>query len=144
MVVSLTSGWTARVHRHGRAVVLAAAVWGAGITVFGFAEALVPALLALAVAGGGDTVSGLFRSRIWNETIPDHLRGRLAGIELLSYTTGPALGDVEAGAVASLVGTRTSIVSGGLLCMAGTAVLAFALPGLWRYDDREFRAAATL
>jgi hypothetical protein len=67
----VTSGWTKHVARHGLAV----------------------------VAGGADAVSGLFRSPIWNETVPDELRGRLAGIEMLSYSIGPLLGNVESGAV---------------------------------------------
>ena len=56
-------------------------------------------------------VSGIFRMVIWNETIPDALRGRLAGIEQVSYSIGPALGSVEAGGVASVFSVQTSIVS---------------------------------
>src|SRR6185503_11104357 len=74
LVASLTSRWTPRVHRHGLAVMLAAAVWGLAIIVFGFCHALVPALVALALAGGADAVSGIFRSTMWNQTIPDALR----------------------------------------------------------------------
>jgi hypothetical protein len=59
--------------------------------------------LFLAVAGAADMMSGVFRSTIWNQTIPDSLRGRLASIEMLSYTSGPALGNFEAGVVASAV-----------------------------------------
>ncbi len=134
LVASLTSGWTRHVHRHGRAVTLAAAVWGLAIAAFGFAEALWVAVLFLAVAGGADAISGIFRSTIWNETIPDHLRGRLAGIEMVSWSTGPLLGNARAGSVASFAGLRGSIVSGGLLCVAGCVVLAMLLPKFWNYD----------
>jgi hypothetical protein len=66
------------------------------------------------------------------------LRGRLAGIEHVSYSTGPLLGNVESGVVASLAGLRaSSIVSGGVLCIAGVAVAALTLPAFWRYDARE-------
>jgi MFS family permease len=82
-------------------------------------------------------VSGLFRMTIWNQTVPDHLRGRLAGIEMVSYTSGPLLGNAEAGIAARLFGIRTSIVSGGILCVVGTALLALALPAFLRYDGRE-------
>ncbi len=84
-----------------------------------------------------DAVSGLFRSVIWNETIPDRLRGRLAGVEMISYASGPSLGSFEAGAVASLAGVRASVVSGGVLCVLGTVGLAAALPFFWRYDARR-------
>jgi MFS family permease len=136
LLATLTSGWVAHVHRHGAGVCIAAAVWGVGIIGFGVAPGLGLALLGLVVAGGADMVSGIFRGTIWNQTIPDHLRGRLAGIEQVSYSTGPLLGNVESGGVASLAGVRFSIVSGGVLCVAGVVVAAFALPAFWRYDSR--------
>jgi MFS family permease len=137
LIAALTSGWTATVHRHGRAICLAAMVWGAAITGFGLAPWLWLALVLLVIAGAGDGVSGLFRARMWTETIPDGLRGRLAGIEMLSYSTGPLLGNVEAGGVASATSVRFSIASGGLLCVVGTVVIAGLLPTFFRYDARR-------
>jgi MFS family permease len=136
LVVSLMLGWTKRVHRHGLAVGIAAACWGLAIIAFGFAGRLWLALLCLAVAGASDMVSGVFRMIIWNQTIPDHLRGRLAGIELISYHTGPMLGNAESGIVASIFGIRTTVVSGGILCVLGTGLLLLALPGFRAYDGR--------
>lgn len=136
MLAMLTSGWTSHVHRHGMAVLVAAAGWGMGIVVCGLAPGIVLACAGLVIAGFADMLSGVFRSTIWNQTIPDRLRGRLAGIEQLSYSTGPLLGNVESGVVASLVGVRASIVSGGILCVAGVAVAALALPAFRRYDAR--------
>jgi MFS family permease len=138
LVATATSGWTRHVHRHGLGVIVAAAVWGLGIALLGFAQSLPLALFALAVAGAADMVSGIFRSTIWNQTIPDRLRGRLAGIEQVSYSTGPLLGDLEAGIVGSLAGVRVSIVSGGVLCVAGVGVAALLLPAFRRYDARTF------
>ena len=140
MCVTLTSAWTKRVRRHGRCVALAAGAWGVAIVGFGLAPTLWAALLFLALAGAADMVSGLFRALIWNQTIPDQLRGRLAGIEMISYTTGPLLGNAESGAVARLFGVRASVVSGGVLCVAGTALLSLLLPQLIRYDARAGRA----
>jgi len=134
---TLTSGWTDRVNKHGLAVTLAAATWGAAIIGFGLAGSLPLALLLLAVAGAADMVSGLFRMTIWNQTIPDHLRGRLASIEMISYLTGPYLGNAEAGIVASLFGLRASVVSGGVLCVLGSGALALLLPAFISYDGRE-------
>jgi MFS family permease len=140
LAATLTSGWCARVRRHGLAVVLAAAAWGAAIAVVGLAQSLWLALVFLALAGGADMISGIFRSTIWNETIPDHLRGRLAGIEQVSYSAGPLLGNLEAGLVASVVGVRASIVSGGVLCVAGVGLAALALPAFVRYRADPARA----
>lgn len=142
-LATLTSGWTKRVHRHGRAVALAAGLWGAAIVVFGLAPWLWLALLGLVMAGFCDMVSGLFRMTMWNMTIPDQLRGRLASIELVSYTSGPLLGNTEAGAAAALVGLRPAIVSGGVLCVGAVAAAALALPAFWAYDDRAALSAAS-
>ena len=90
-----------------------------------------------------DAISGLFRSVIWNETIPDRLRGRLAGVEMISYTSGPTLGNFEAGALASLAGVRASVVSGGVMCVVGTGVILAFLPAFWRYDARRGAPDAT-
>lgn len=134
---SATSGWTRRIHRHGRAVIVAAVIWGVAIIGFGFAPGLIAPLAFLAIAGAADMMSGLFRSVIWNQTIPDSLRGRLASIEMLSYTSGPALGNFEAGLVASLFSVRISIVSGGALCVVGCVFCALALPAFRNYEGRD-------
>jgi hypothetical protein len=137
LLVTLTSGWARRVRRNGRMVALSAGVWGLGIIGFGFARTLPWAIAGLVVAGGADMVSGLCRTTMWNQSIPDALRGRLAGIEMLSYSSGPTLGNVEAGLVESFAGLRASIVSGGVLCVVGTVALAAVLPRFWNYDAAE-------
>jgi MFS family permease len=136
LAATATSGWTSRVHHHGRAVVIAAAVWGAAVALAGLAPSIWLAVLALALAGAADLISGIFRSVIWNQTIPDERRGRLAGIEMLSYSIGPLGGEARAGLVADLTSVRTSIVSGGLLCMIGVGCVATWLREFWRYDAR--------
>jgi MFS family permease len=136
LVMSLMLGWTRRIQRHGLAVGIAAACWGFAIIGFGLAGRLWLALLCLAFAGASDMISGVFRMIIWNQTIPDHLRGRLAGIELISYHTGPMLGNAESGIVASLFSIRTSIVSGGILCVLGTGLMLLILPAFRTYDGR--------
>lgn len=136
-LATATSGWTGRVHRHGMAVILAAGAWGLAITGVGLAPSLPLALVFLAFTGGADMISGLFRGVIWNKTIPDTLRGRLASIELISYTSGPLLGDVESGVVASAFTPRFAVASGGVLCVLGVGLLALALPKFRAYDDRR-------
>jgi MFS family permease len=134
---SATSGWTSRVHRHGMGVVVAAVIWGVAIVAFGLVPGLVAAVVFLAIAGAADMMSGVFRSTIWNQTIPDSLRGRLASIEMLSWSSGPALGNFEAGVVASLFSIRVSIVSGGVLCVVGCLLTGALLPAFRAYDARR-------
>jgi MFS family permease len=137
LAVTLTSKWTGRVHRHGLAVLLAAGVWGVGIVIFGLSGWLWLALVGLFIAGAGDMVSGIFRAVIWNQTIPDFLRGRLAGIEMLSYLIGPQLGQTRAGLSARYLGSAGAVLWGGVFCVAGTVALAFVLPAFLRYDGRD-------
>jgi MFS family permease len=138
LLATITSGWARHVHRHGRAIVYAAAAYGLAIVGFGLSGALWLALVCLAFSGGADAISGLFRGVIWNETIPDSLRGRLAGLEMLSWSSGPTLGNAEAGAAAAWLGVRASVVVGGVVCVAGSGAIAAALPRFWHYDARTF------
>jgi MFS family permease len=137
MIAALTSGWVSGVNRHGRAIAWAAALWGLAIAGFGFARSLWLALIFLAAAGAADMVSGIFRMTVWNQTIPSSIRGRTAAIEMVSYHTGPSLGNAEAGFAARLFGVRASVVSGGVLCVAGTLALAMLLPKFMAYDSSE-------
>jgi MFS family permease len=142
LVLGVTSGWTSRVRRHGLFVVCGAAVWGAAVVGAGWFTDIRVVLLCLAVAGAGDMLSGLGRATIWNQTIPEELRGRLAGIEVLSYSVGPQLGQVRAGTMAGWTGTRPAFWGGGLLCMGAVAALCALLPALVTYDadtDRDAR-----
>lgn len=137
MVATFTSGWTKYVHRHGLMITLAAGGWGVAIIFFGLSANFYLALFFLGLAGFFDMFSGIFRQTIWNQSVPDRFRGRLAGIEMISFLTGPMLGDAESGIVAYLTDVRTSIISGGILAVIGTVVLALLLPKFISYDGRE-------
>jgi MFS family permease len=137
LTASVLSGWIRHVRRQGLVVAIAAALWGVAIALFGFAdETLWLALLMLAAAGAADNVSAVLRGTILWTVTPDHLRGRVSGIEFAQVAATPALGNVEAGLVASLTSLRFSIVSGGLACVAGTFIIALAVPALIHYDAR--------
>src|SRR6201994_1330921 len=131
--VTVPSGWMNRVRRQGLAIALAACGWGLAIMAFGLAPDIAVALAVLVVAGAADRVSGIFRDLLWKQTIPDALRGRLAGVELLSYAVGPSAGQLRAGAVASATTTRFALVSGGVLCVGAVGLVTLALPAFTRY-----------
>jgi MFS family permease len=137
LVASLGSGWIPHVRRQGLAVVIAAAAWGAVIAAFGFSETFWVGLLLLALAGAADDVSAIFRSTMMLTATPEAMRGRLTGIEFAQVASGPTLGNTESAVVASFTSLRFSIVSGGLLCVAGTIGCALAFPALVRYDARK-------
>jgi MFS family permease len=137
LVGSVTSGWTTNIHRHGVLVTAAAVLWGVAIVLFGFASSIAPAHFFLVAAGYFDMISGIFRSAIWNQTIPNYLRGRMASIEMISYLTGPMLGNAKMGLVAEHFGVRTALVSGGVLCVIAVGGAALFLPKFASYDGRE-------
>ncbi len=134
IAVTLTSGWTKTYRFHGRAIIAAAIGWGAAIALSGVTHSLILVLICLAIAGGSDQISALFRQTIWNQTIPDELRGRLAGIELLSYSVGPLAGQLRAASIAAATSLSFSVTSGGLICVLVVAILAIFLPKFRKYD----------
>ena len=140
LLASVLGGWMNHVRRQGLVVVAAAATWGAAIGAFGIAGELWLALALLAVAGGADLVSAVLRQTMLLQLTPDALRGRLTGIEFAQVASAPALGNLEAGALASATSVRISIVSGGIACVAGCVALALAFPALLRYDSRRREA----
>ena len=101
----------------------------------------------LAVAGLADEYSAILRSTILFDGTPDQMRGRMQGFELAQVASTPAIGNVEAGLVASLTSLRFSIVSGGVACALGAVAIVAAVPSLLHYDSKarapESRAPAT-
>ena len=140
LLASLLSGRAKHVHRQGLAIMLAVIAWGATIAGVGLSEwagITWLVLLLLAAAGAADMVSGIYRDTVLKTVTPDEMRGRVEGVSLSIVAAGPALGNVEAGVVAYVWTVPASIVSGGVLCVAGVGVLALALPSFARYDARH-------
>jgi MFS family permease len=138
LIGALSSGWVGRVRRLGLAILVAVTVWGAAITAFGLSgDHLWLALVCLAVAGSADVISAVFRSTLQQLVVPDALRGRLSAFNIFIVAGGPRLGDLEGGLVASAFTPTVSVVSGGLLCLGGVAVIALMVPrfGRWRIGD---------
>ena len=141
---AVLSGWVSAVRRVGVAVIVAVAVWGAAIALFGLSTFSFPlALVFLGIAGAADVLSAVFRSTIIQLETPDQIRGRVTSIHILVVTSGPRLGDIEAATVASVVGAQLSVVSGGVLCLAGVAVVARLFPELAAHVIRIRPATAT-
>ena len=132
LAMAVATGWIAHVRRRGRLVVLVVALWGAAMAVFGAVHVIWIGLGCLAVAGAADVISTVLRNTILQNAITDEYRSRISSIQLAVVTGGPRLGDLESGAVANLVSTEFSIVSGGLLCVVGVLALLRWRPHFWR------------
>jgi MFS family permease len=141
VAIVLTSGWAKSVHFYGRAIMWAAIGWGVAIALSGATNYLWLVLLFLTLAGASDMISALFRSAMWNQTIPDNLRGRLAGIELLSYSVGPLAGQMRAAGMAAATTLSISVTSGGIICVIAVVLLASFLPDFRKFDIRTNKYA---
>ena len=78
-------------------------------------------------------ISGLFRGVIWNHAVPNSIRGRLSGIAMISYMTGPLLGNARAGWVAAQSSVSFSLWSGGVACVLAVVATSLLLPKFWVY-----------
>lgn len=137
LLISFISGWTAHINYDGRAIAIAAMLWGLSIAGFGLTNHFYLALFFLMLSGVFDTVSGIFRSSLWNNCIPYKLRGRLSGIEMISYLSGPKLGDTRAGFMAAFIGLQPTLYIGGFCCIAAVAVVCAFYPGFWNYQHHS-------
>jgi len=141
IIVTLTSGWMRNYPFHGRAVTFAALGWAVAIALSATTINLWVVLFFLAAAGAADQISAMLRGNIWNQSIADEYRGRLAGIELLSYAVGPMAGQLRAGTMAAWTTLRISVAGGGLICTGFVAISAKIMPDFWKYDVRTNRYA---
>ncbi|MEO8424546.1 MAG: MFS transporter, partial [Actinomycetota bacterium] len=131
------SGRAKHVRRQGRAIMIAVVVWGAAIVAFGLSNTLWLSLAMLTIAGAGDMVSGIYRMTILQTAVDDSMRGRLDGIGMAVWATGPSLGELESGVVASIWSVPVSVVSGGLLTIVGVGVLRLLVPAFAHYDAKH-------
>jgi MFS family permease len=132
-LASLSSGWTHKILAHGKMITISAFVWCLGIVAFGLSHNFYLAILFLAVAGFADMISGIFRSTIWNETIPSEYRGRLASVEMISYSSGPLLGNTFMGLMAENIGLEEALVWGGVAGAFFVLILGVGINSFWKY-----------
>lgn len=136
-LASITSSWTHKVRRHGYGITLASVGWCIGIAGFGYTSNFYLGLFFLMFAGFVDMLSGIFRSTMWNETIPKEYRGRLASVEMISYSSGPLLGNTFMGGLATGIGPARALFYGGMLGAAGSLFLGRGIKQFWNYYASE-------
>jgi MFS family permease len=127
---ALTSGWLARVQRIGRAILVSVGIYGLTMVGFGTSRWLVVSLVCLVVSGAADMVSAVLRATVLQLSTPDPLRGRVSSVNKAVVSGGPLLGDMRAGTLATLTSASGAILSGGLACLVGLALVNWRLPGL--------------
>lgn len=127
----------ARIRRRGAAIIWSVVGHGVATIVFGFSSTFWLTFLCLWFIGATDTVSTVLRNIIRHLETPDRLRGRMTGVNMVFFQGGPQLGELEAGAVASVFGAPASVISGGIGCLIATGWVAFSTPRLRLYRADE-------
>jgi MFS family permease len=140
-LAAMTTGWLPHARRLGLIVIWAVVAWGTAIAFAGLARSLWVAAALFALAGAADSVSAVCRTAINQTVTPERMRGRMSSVFSLVVTGGPRLGDIESGVVAGATSPRFSVVSGGVLCVIGVAVIVVAFPALARYDAEDWITA---
>jgi MFS family permease len=151
VLFSVFSGRLVVLPHQGRVIVASIGVFGLAVAGFGAVlvgaggrspghvvlGALVPAMLLLAIAGGADAISAVFRQTILQSATPDHLRGRLQGVFIVVVAGGPRLGDLVLGAESSWLGEGGAALLGGLTCVGVLIVVTLAQRRFLSYDARH-------
>lgn len=132
LVATLTSGWTGRVRRTGRVLLIVFAASGAGVAMLGLSQSVVLAVVAMTLVGAGDVLGEILRFTLLYERTPDHLRGRVSALWTAQGTAGDALGGPLLTLVARALGAGGAIAVGGALAAVATGLVALAVPGLRR------------
>jgi predicted MFS family arabinose efflux permease len=137
LVGAVTTGWVANLRRQGWAVIVAVSAWGAAIALFGLVDTLWVGLVLLAVAGWADVISAVLRNTMLQSSVPERFRSRMSSIQMAVVQGGPRVGDMESGAVATLTSVEFSVISGGLACIVGAAVIGALMPAFRHYVAGE-------
>lgn len=132
---------SAAMRKPGAVIIGSIAVYGAATIAFGFSKLFWLSLLMLALTGAADTVSTVLRQTIRQLVTPDNLRGRMTSVNMMFFMGGPQLGELEAGAVASVFGAQLSVITGGVGCLIAVALATFGATHLLNYKSAAIDTA---
>jgi MFS family permease len=141
VLVGLIFSQQSHIRRQGALLLASVTAYGLATVLFGFARTFVFAMLALMLVGAGDSISTILRNTIRQIQTPDYIRGRMVSLNQIFFMGGPQLGEIEAGLVGQLLGIPVSIITGGIGCVIGVALVALRWPQLRRYKGDEPAAA---
>lgn len=134
-IMSLIASWIGKAIHTGRVLLISIVFYAIGTIAFGLSTNYALSLAALVIIGAGDGMSAIIRNIIRQLSTPDHIRARMTSINMIFFTGGPRLGEVEAGIVAGLFGAPASVVLGGIGTLLVVAIMAAAIPTLRNYKE---------
>lgn len=112
--------------RHGLRFIIVLHVFGVALLLLGLAASVHIAILAIVLMSGMMSLSDLFSQTLLQRLVPNDLRGRAMGAWTTAVGTGP-LGNLEIGALASILGVTTalSLHGGALILLAIVTFVTF-------------------
>jgi MFS family permease len=126
-----------RITRQGPVLLIAVALFGVSMAIFGASSYYPLTLIALALSGASDTVSMIIRGTLRQLLTPDELRGRMTAVNMIFVAGGPQLGEFVVGITASVIGAPLAVLIGGILCVGLVAGTAAGVPELRKLDTPE-------
>jgi MFS family permease len=144
VIAGLVVSQVQKLHKQGITFLIAVVIFGAATILFGATTLFSVAMIALILMGAADAVSTIIRNTIRQLNTPDHIRGRMTAVNQIFFQGGPQFGEVESGIVAALFGVPAAIISGGIGCIVGTALIVLKWPQLRNYDGDEHLQAEVL
>ena len=114
----------------GRAIVVAAALFGAGLVGFGLSRQLWLSLVLLPPIGAGFMISLAATNTIVQTITEEHFRGRVMAFYTMAFLGTAPIGSLLAGVLADRFGPSSTVMLGGAACIAGAVWFASRLPGL--------------
>ncbi len=112
---SLLVVFLSKIKSKGLLVLGATFVYGLLLIIFGMTTSLIFGIVIITLLGATDAVGMTVRQAIVQLTSPDHLRGRAVSLHSVAAMTANNIGHFEIGIASELIGTRNTIIIGGIV-----------------------------
>jgi MFS family permease len=141
VIAGLVMARIGNIRREGAVIIGSITVYGIATVGFGLSRLFWLSVLMLSIVGAADTVSTVIRQTIRQLVTPNYLRGRMTSVNMIFFMGGPQLGELEAGALAALIGAPLAVATGGIGCLIAVAISMLWAKNLMRYEGKAWRAA---
>ena len=112
----------------GRLIAYASVIFGMGIIAFSFSKILIVSLSMMFLTGFGMIVQIASANTILQSIVEEDKRGRVMSIYTTAIIGMAPIGNLFAGALASLIGAPNTLILSGSACIIGSLLFALKLP----------------
>ena len=112
----------------GRLIAYASVIFGMGIIAFSFSKILIVSLAMMFLTGFGMIVQIASGNTILQSIVEEDKRGRVMSIYTTAIIGMAPIGNLFAGALASLIGAPNTLILSGSACIIGSLLFALKLP----------------